>query len=212
VLPPVFGRDVPPFSVEEVRELYDPRSNFDLHWPLRDGSRRLPLFHTQEDVDTLRAAWWSAVVAHPGTYAKHRAVLFLSQLGMLPDTPLYGVHFNVEEDYWYRGPQVFGMPHNAWVVDVLWEERGSVIFHPWLYVLLTIGAVAFAFRTRSRHRLPILMMGVSALAYFAPYLLIGVAADYRYVWWPVLAGLMSVLMVFDGLGGERSSPAAAKPA
>jgi hypothetical protein len=79
-----------------------------------------------------------------------------------------------------------------------------VIFEPWLYLALIGGCVAQAWRSRNLHRAPITWAALSAFAYFAPYIAVGVAADQRYVWWNTLVGLVCVVMLLDGVGASRS--------
>jgi hypothetical protein len=196
-----------PYTLEELEALYDPQTNIWLHWG-EEPERRLALFEEAdgEALDALASAWLGAIASEPLAYLRHRGELFLAMLGLLPDSPIHGVHFNVEEHYAYRGPRVFDLPHSRWLVGELRSERGSLVFRPWLYLALSLVWMLAAWRSRSAHRGPVWILGASSLCYTLPYLVVGVAADYRYLWWPVLVALLQAVILFDGLGrGERSS-------
>jgi len=89
-------------------------------------------------------------------------------------------------------------PHNAYFMR-LYEAtdamKESFIFRPLTWVLLALATLVATWKWRaSPPGSYAVAMSASALAYVATFLLVGVASDYRYVYWVVAAGLTSAAM------------------
>jgi hypothetical protein len=150
---------------------------------------------------TLAAAWRQAVLSHPAAYLQHRlAVMGQFLLGNNPTI------WTVDIEH----PDRVVFADNAWFValkgvsDVL---KPTPLFRAvtWLVLCTALSALAWL-----RRDTPVgaFVMGVSgsAVVYVATYLPFGVAADFRYAYFAVLAGLTSaVLLAARALSIPRDS-------
>ncbi len=208
-----------PLTMGEIRRIYDPQTVFYAFWGPR-APRLLPIETERPSVvDALMRAWASAIRTEPRNYLKTRAALFRAQLGIGKTAPFRKLEFTVwrevggrEVYIWdYKGPNVFKMPHNRWLIDFYTAAGGltlgesGILFRPWPYFLLSLASVLVAWRTRSAHLFHIALLGASSIAYVLPHMLIGFSAELRYMWWPILASLIQPTMLFDGIVRKRSS-------
>jgi hypothetical protein len=141
----------------------------------------------------LAAAWWHAVVAHPVAYLQHR----LSVMGqfLFGDNPTIFT-FDVEH------PDQLVLADNPWfaaIKDVHDVLKPTPLFRAvtWLFVCMALCGLSWRRRDRPAG---VFVLGVcgSAIVYLATFLPFGVAADFRYAYFAVLAGLTgSVLLVSD---------------
>jgi hypothetical protein len=152
-------------------------------------------------------AWWRAVVAHPIAYLQHR--------GLVMGQFLFGNNPTIwTTDVDHPDRMVFA--NNRWfaalkdVHDVL---KPTPLFRVVTWLLVCIALCALAWRRRDRP-VGVFVLGVcgSAIVYLATFLPFGVAADFRYAYFAVLAGLTSVvLMAVDSdrvaNGAELALPA-----
>ena len=113
--------------------------------------------------------------------------------------------------------KIFGTP----VLVQAWLK--AVASHPLVYLrhrlghmeaFLTIPHSAIYLESIGKYRtIPTgsyaVAMSASAVAYVATFLLVGVASDYRYVYWVVAAGLTSAVMT--ALARQTSSSSATSP-
>jgi hypothetical protein len=201
-----------PWTMRELWEIYNPHSNLWLHW--KDpgaGPRVMPLFERDETVQELFASWAQAIRAQPAAYATHRWELFLGHLGIAEGTPKHTVRFGVSPAFHYVGPTRFDSALGRAVSGYLADESDSLLFEPWLYLSVTGLCLVFAWRTRSRHLAPVAALGASSRCLTAPFARIGVASDFRYLWWVVLAALVQLVFVLDGLGEEPASGETREP-
>jgi len=225
-MPTVYHPDARPLDLEELEAIYHPHSNYFLFWGPEgpDAPRRLArpgktwietLSEAEQEV--LREAWLRAVREEPVAYLVHRVENFAAHLGLLPRTPLHTISLNVGQHLPYRGPRVFGMPHNEWMVDYLHSESKRPFFKPWPYLVLCLGAFGLlAWRRAPELRLSA-PLAASVLCYVPPYLLVGGGSCFRYMWWPILTALLQAVLLYAHFSGsgtlqEESPPEASAPA
>ena len=202
-----------PLDIEDFRQLYHPQTLLYLYWggqQERYGSgpkkRRLPVIADSAMLDVLKAAWFEAVIAEPGAYLAHRRDLFLAHLGIVADSPFRTVQFIVWVNfqgrkvfmYPYKGSMVFEAVHNQWLTARIADLAHSVLFRPWIYLLTSVVVFAAAWRQRHRHLKHIVMLGTSSYLYVLPYAVIGVSAEFRYLWWSVLAAILQLVIYISG--------------
>jgi hypothetical protein len=74
--------------------------------------------------------------------------------------------------------------------------KETLLFRPltWLLVVVATLVAAWKFRATPAGNYAV-AMSASGLAYVATFLPVGVASDYRYVYWVVAAGLTSAVMI-----------------
>ena len=165
---------------------YDP-VRWDTYWHMapcpfvmqRLENKDEPIFGTPR----LPEAWRRAVAAHPLAYVRHRATFmwtFLAHSNLV--LPIYD----------WQGPAA-GYASNRYFKPLLALHdllQPTVLFRPGFWLLLAIGICALAWPARAAPA-GAFAVGVSACAivYVMTFLAVGVAADFRYAYWCVLATL-----------------------
>jgi hypothetical protein len=86
-------------------------------------------------------------------------------------------------------------PSFMWLYQTTDALKETVIFRPLTWVAVVLATLMLSWRYRS---VPAgsytVAMSLSAIAYIATFLVVGVATDYRYVYCVVLAGLTCAVM------------------
>jgi hypothetical protein len=156
----------------------------------------------------LLQAWWRAVTAHPLSYLAHRATFmwqFLARANLvLPVWDWTDPHSSYGHRPYFR-------PVLA-LHDLL---APGLLFRPGLWLLLAAAIGAFAWRRRDTPP-GAFAVGVTSCAslYVMSFFVLGVAADFRYAYWCVLAtlaGAVAALMDCPIRRGACSTPAAGSP-
>jgi hypothetical protein len=131
--------------------------------------------------DAMTQAWRNAVVSHPFAYLEHRVTFmrtFLAGENLVMWTQDAVNRTNTDRTAY----QALVSLHDA--LRPLW------IFKPALWLLLCAGFYALAWRRRATPSgaFSLAVCG-SGLVYVASYFAVGLASDYRYAYWTVLATL-----------------------
>jgi hypothetical protein len=131
----------------------------------------------------LSAAWRRAVAAHPFAYLAHRATFMWQFLG----------RSNLVLPVWDWAPPdaAYGKrPALQPLLELHAALQPTLLFRPGLWLILAGAVLALAWRRRGT---PAGAMGVSvsacAMVYVGTFFAVGVAADFRYAYWCVLATL-----------------------
>ncbi len=142
-------------------------------------------------------AWRKAVMRHPLAYLQHRSALFLNMTTGRTLT-MWGNELEAPFRPVFAERPLFQAFKN--VHDLLYP---TPLFRVWLWLLGCIVLCAFAWRRRddAAGAFVIAVCG-SATAYVLTYFAVGVASDFRYSYWAVLAALACVMVL----------PATRKPA
>jgi hypothetical protein len=148
-------------------------------------------------------AWLKAVSSHPLVYLQHR-LGHMEAFLTFPHSAIYlesigkGIPMYPQNVYFMRLYKA---------TDALKE---SFLFRPltWLLMVLATLVAAWKYRTTPAGSYAV-AMSASALAYVATFLLVGVASDYRYIYWVVAAGLTSAAMT--ALAWQTSRSGAPRP-
>jgi hypothetical protein len=131
----------------------------------------------------LLRAWWHAVTAHPLSYLAHRATFmwqFLARSNLvLPVWDWTDPHSSYGKSPYFRPVLTLH--------DLL---APGLLFRPGLWLLLAAAIGAFAWRRRDTPS-GAFAVGVTSCAslYVMSFFVLGVAADFRYAYWCVLATL-----------------------
>jgi hypothetical protein len=178
------------WSAQETERLmhacYDP-VRWDSYWHVPPCPFVMTRLERPDDVvfgtPRLVHAWWHAVTRHPLAYFEHRATFmwqFLARSNLV--LPVWD---------WEKPTSSYG--HNAYFQPVLRLHellQPSLLFRPGLWLVLALGIAA---RSWPRRRTPegafSLGMNSSAIVYVMSFFVLGVAADFRYAYWCVLAVL-----------------------
>src|SRR5262245_1819079 len=133
-------------------------------------------------------AWARSVTSHPLAYAYHRLGYFWAFL-TTPHSAIYLQGIG-------KGVPMYPLnPQFMWLYDTTDALKETSIFRPLTWVAVVLATLLLGWRYRS---VPAgscaVAMSCSAIAYIGTFLLVGVASDYRYVYWVVLAGLSYAVM------------------
>jgi hypothetical protein len=175
-----------------AHDCYRP-TEWDVYWwriPCRFVMQRLDeegLFGTPK----LVSAWRDAVLDHPWAYLRHRAAfsanfLWGDTLAMWSED----IHDHTKTIF---ADRAFFLAAKA-VNDAL---KPTPLFRPgaWLLVDLLVAALAWH-RRRTAAGAFALGVSLSAVVYLASFAALGVASDFRYGYWAVLAGIAGTLALF----------------
>jgi hypothetical protein len=145
-------------------------------------------------------AWRHAVIAHPIAYLEHRASFMWNFLGQ-PNLVL--PYFD------WQGPNAtYGAnPYFRPLLALHSVLEQTVLFRPGLWLVLAMAVVAAAWRTRAT-ALGAFALGASASAivYVGTFFAVGVASDFRYAYWCVLATLAGAVAAAAAWRQPASSP------
>lgn len=148
--------------------------------------------------DEIRELWFSWVPAHPTRYLEYRTSAFVRFLFATD----YKIQVdNAENDYGLDRdhPQ----SHNAMTdyTKRFVDELGWT-FDAWFWVIvLTVLLVAGT--RQERFRREIVCLTASGLCYIVGYFPIVPANNYRYIYWPVVAGLVAMSLLWAGRALQR---------
>lgn len=134
---------------------------------------------------TLRSAWMKAIVSHPVAYARHRLAYFKALM-----TNRTMVLFDQKEARQWRHYIIKDRPYLIFESSVIWLHAHTPLFRglTWLVLSLAIGVAALR-RDNGRGKAAVLALSLSGSLYALSYLVFGVAAEYRYVYWTALSSL-----------------------
>jgi hypothetical protein len=153
----------------------------------------------------LVSAWWQAISAHPLAYLSHRATfmwqfLARSNLGL----PVWD---------WLDPASSYGhRPYFTPLVALHDRLQPTILFRLGLWLMLALAVAASSFPVRG---IPAgafaVAVSTSAIVYVLSFAAFGVAADFRYAYWCVLAtlaGAVAAVLARDGGGEVRTSETA----
>ncbi len=149
------------------------------------------------DVSALPRQWMAAIENKPMAYLRHRAAVFSEYVGFHRHEVFYVTHPNVDANK-------FGITQSpnfmtALAVNYVVSFSRSFLDRAWIYYLVGIVALVFAFARRSlRYRTEATVILASALLYLAPMYFITPAGDLRYNFWSICGALASILFVVAG--------------
>jgi hypothetical protein len=176
-------------------------TEWDIYWRLepcdfvmRKIEREQGLFGTSAISD----AWLHALTRHPWAYLKHRTAFMWNFLG---GENLVMWLADVE----HPTENVFpDRPVFAALVSLHDALKPTPLFRVGLWLLLCIAACGFAWK---RRRTPegAFALGVcgSAAIYMLSFFPLGVASDFRYGYWSVLAGIVGLVIAAQGRPGPE---------
>jgi hypothetical protein len=152
---------------------------------------RIPAPEAQRDA--IGTAWWNLVTGHPGAYLMARLDSFLDVLGV------------TYKSYSAVPPRIMkypgfltqiGLPakttafQERWTRLHKWLWRKTPLFTPWVYVVIALLLVPFAWR--QRHVLALLASGLLAEASLFP---LSPSPDVRYSHWTIVCAVLAVVML-----------------
>ncbi len=188
-LPTYVQRAPPALSLDMVRAAYDPADVNRLVYNPQWSSAKL-ITRDSTEFRELVDVWADAIMTHPGAYLHRRADAFASILQIRE--VFYPYHDGIDQNdlgLAFRR----GSPYEH-LMAFLRATRG-VFFRGWCFGLVAVGVVVLAVRRREWSTVAVTSSG---LCYVAPYVIITTGADFRYIWWMVVATLLGALMLLSG--------------
>lgn len=185
-----------PLTPAQVRQLYDPR-HVQLSFRPHPGIPQLYVTHRWQTpalaADVARA-WRAAVAAHPGCYLKHRAAVFVEQMGLARGPVFYPTHGVIDPN-----PYGLALAHpaasQALTAYILRASAGWLARPVWLYLAAAAVALALLVRRDPRSLLALALLG-GAVANEALLFIVAPEADARYIF---PGNLLCALLVAAGL-------------
>ena len=199
----------PTLTLDELRQHFTDYSNTTIYvtGKLRHS---FDAPYTPAQREALDALAWSLPREHTAAYLAHRwrlaQLLFGADRAALPDgqVMMAGLH------HYGDNPPVAGHAHpqHARTLAGLQSLIDSPFFAGWLYLLACALVLAIGLARGRRHDAAALAAAVaaSALAYALPLALASGSAEFRYLAWPVLATLASLLQLATPPVGGTSVP------
>jgi hypothetical protein len=162
-------------------------SEWDIYWrfdPCRFVMNKLEQEQKLFGTPAVTKAWLSAILNHPIAYLEHRSAFFWH---FLSADNLTMWTYNIEEP---DKPILDGRPAIVAVmaIDAALKPTPLLRTGTWLLVCIAAGAVAWRRRDRPAGAFA-LAVGASGAVFALSYFAFGVASDFRYGYWAVLAGL-----------------------
>jgi len=136
----------------------------------------------------VRDAWIAAMTQHPLDYAAHRLAFtnqFLRWIGPIPVQDTF-LESEMPDPRWEHHPgHIFRFYEQICVA-----LANSPLFRPYFWLLLSLcGLVASWFATDGPQRRFAAVASASAAIYLLTYIPFGVASDFRYAYWSIIATL-----------------------
>jgi hypothetical protein len=146
----------------------------------------------------LSQAWRHAILAHPLAYLRHRATYmwnFLARPNLVLPSPDWK-----EPDATYGKRPLFRP-----LLELHERIKGTILFRPglWLVLAIAIGAAAWRVRTTPAGAFAV-GVTASAAVYVMTFSVVGVASDFRYAYWCVLAVLAGAVAALAAWQDRRS--------
>jgi hypothetical protein len=162
-------------------------------------AREFLLAQTPQQYEDLKRVWRQSVRAHPAAYLRHRARVFATVI------QIRGIY-----DAFHRGidPNDLGLtfPPRALYDTVLrlLDRATPFLFRGWFFLVAAIVVLWRGWVCKSRASIA---LAASALAYVAPYIVVSGGSDFRYVWWPVIATLIGLVVLTPPPAGAPAGSA-----
>ena len=169
-----------------THDCYDP-VRWDSYWHMPPCPFVMTRLERPDDVifggPRLVHAWWRAVRHHPLAYLEHRATFmwqFLARSNLV--LPVWD---------WDKPTSTYGRsPYFQPVLRLHELLQPTLLFRPGLWLVLAIAITVWSWpRRRTSEGTFAIGVNSSAIAYVMSFFVLGVAADFRYAYWCVLAVL-----------------------
>ncbi len=147
-------------------------------------------------ISGLKTAWLKAIRENVIAYVTHRWILFKS---FLTDRDGKVNHLYAVSD-WHEVMQnppplleetALGKIHTAYVNGTY--KLLGFLFKAYFWLIISFVLLGYAIRRK------VLIVGAlasSSLLYFAPYFFVAPSVNYRYIYWPVIACVVSIIVIW----------------
>lgn len=159
---------------------------------------------TDEGRAAVSHAWWSLVTTYPGAYLSARLQMMRELIGLTDAkyTPVYEARNEAAMLNANGEPPANRNVVQRWLARKMIKlGRSSLLFRPYLYVLLAIGLVVLLRRERT-----VVALLLSGFSYLALDLVAIPAPDIRYLWWLMVVTLIAVAIRLFALQSPGALP------
>lgn len=200
----------PNFSMENLSSQYNPYSAADMVWADKPSDKpALKLSYDPADISELRMKWLTAISQNKRAYLKHRLKVFLLLI-RLPDgdaNPYWRKGFTANPVEYRPTPG----PLNRFLMSYFYLLRNSLFFSGALWLVICVALIYFALRRRLRDDWEVVfVLATSGLIYALPYFFITASAEFRYLYWTVIASAVALLFGLNAALGSRNKVAQVK--
>lgn len=148
----------------------------------------------------LSSAWLKAILNNPLAYFKHRLSHFNDFLRFIGSEPAYKYYVGVPPGYQSDNPQRINATHQYYTQ--LMEQYNSQPWHfGFVWYAISIGLFIASFATSNSIKNLINCLSFASFLYISGYLIVGVAADFRYLLPAVYLLIASIIVL---VGYERN--------
>jgi hypothetical protein len=175
-------------------------------------------FDLKHRFSSLVSIWLDAVAQRPRAYIQHRLESFAWLLGLRDETKCIPVYVGVpNEPVTTRENLGIEVPRdlrNAKLFGLLGNLTQSPIYAHWTYMLLIVAEMMVLMATYRKGDEAIIGLGLSAYVMTMSFIVIGLACDFRYLYFPMVASLAIPIMMAGRARNQeiaKNIPANIKP-
>jgi hypothetical protein len=210
LLPSVFNPTS--FTIDDLKSRYDPAMSDTLFFV--PGQPCLPISRDRGNIARLHGAWQSALTSHWQQYIVHRIEIFFYLLDIK--------HNSLPHSQFFSDPRTYGLFNSLQEVNAVFAptpmsrayERLSTALVDWpifkgcfycLILLVCLAGHSLAVAKSGVRPSSSIGMALAAGALLQTWVLLFAAADalFRYLYWPVLASILSLTLLVSGLTSPR---------
>lgn len=136
--------------------------------------------------DALRTAWRGAIAEAPGAWARHRWSLWRTLLGAIAGPVYYPFHRGIDPNG--LGAEFKPLLPAKLFTGLLDGLKDSLLFRAWAWLAMGLVVAAVGLR---RQRPELVALPLSAWSFALAYLPTAPVADFRLVWWCVVANAVA---------------------
>lgn len=164
-----------------------------------DNETRVILY---QNYNEFQRVWLQIITSNPFRYIKYKATMYLYVLFPVKSyiyvwqDGIVANRYNITVKYDFL--RVIGFAYTNFFSRYL-----RMIYEPWFWLVSGLALLYASARKRGIHVLLTNTLCVSGVLYILGYIPTGVAPDYRYIYWPVLAIIIAfVLYILDNFGNK----------
>ncbi len=207
---PSYVTGEPDFSLDTVRSRYNERSAADLIFPdIPNAGDKPPLRLTKDagEVAELRSRWMTSVAENPLVYLRHRVRVFAQLIGLSRSvTAPYVADGFATNPAEFRGDENTGYDILMGYFGAFRRPFPQTFFFRsvvWIGIMIVLGYMAIRRRLRSDWDL-VFVLSLSSLMFIFAYFPTTPSTEFRYLFWPAIAGGVALIFGIYLWRGEKS--------
>lgn len=168
---------------------------FNSYWVCTMENERVSI--SGSDYEGLRRVWVHTVMDRPLVYIQYRFYAFTVFLFGEGKQYITTVEKPKLSNGLYQGIDPVGYTGKIIMeyVDWLAYQNFRIFFQPWLWLTVAFAVIYRTAKSKDiRNKMPIISLATSGVLYIVSYIPMVVATDYRYIYWSVVAIMISIVM------------------